>query len=115
MEQLQSAVWAFVRLKYVLLVFQNDVGGLRSLTNKWTTFLKARLVCSIPGADGVDTHFDELSKGKQVKKGDMLILYYCLHLILSRRPLLRTTLPILKQKTWHNGNVTRIKYHFYKS
>jgi len=39
---------------------QNDVGGLRSLTNKWTTFLKARLVCSIPGPDGVDTHFDEL-------------------------------------------------------
>uniref|UniRef100_A0AAQ4QEU5 Sema domain, immunoglobulin domain (Ig), short basic domain, secreted, (semaphorin) 3D n=1 Tax=Gasterosteus aculeatus aculeatus TaxID=481459 RepID=A0AAQ4QEU5_GASAC len=38
----------------------NDVGGLRSLTNKWTTFLKARLVCSIPGTDGMDTHFDEL-------------------------------------------------------
>lgn len=44
----------------VRFVFQNDVGGLRSLTNKWTTFLKARLVCSIPGPDGVDTHFDEL-------------------------------------------------------
>lgn len=42
------------------VVLQNDVGGLRSLTNKWTTFLKARLVCSIPGPDGVDTHFDEL-------------------------------------------------------
>lgn len=45
-----------------MLMFQNDVGGLRSLTNKWTTFLKARLVCSIPGPDGVDTHFDELRK-----------------------------------------------------
>lgn len=45
-----------------VVVFQNDVGGLRSLTNKWTTFLKARLVCSIPGPDGVDTHFDELRK-----------------------------------------------------
>lgn len=45
-----------------MVVFQNDVGGLRSLTNKWTTFLKARLVCSIPGPDGVDTHFDELRK-----------------------------------------------------
>lgn len=45
-----------------MCVFQNDVGGLRSLTNKWTTFLKARLVCSIPGTDGVDTHFDELRK-----------------------------------------------------
>lgn len=45
-----------------VVAFQNDVGGLRSLTNKWTTFLKARLVCSIPGPDGVDTHFDELRK-----------------------------------------------------
>ncbi|XP_066580091.1 semaphorin-3D isoform X2 [Amia ocellicauda] len=44
----------------VARVCKNDVGGLRSLTNKWTTFLKARLVCSIPGSDGVDTHFDEL-------------------------------------------------------
>nr|XP_006633681.2 PREDICTED: semaphorin-3D [Lepisosteus oculatus]XP_015208215.1 PREDICTED: semaphorin-3D [Lepisosteus oculatus] len=44
----------------VARVCKNDVGGLRSLTNKWTTFLKARLVCSIPGLDGVDTHFDEL-------------------------------------------------------
>ncbi|CAB1323154.1 unnamed protein product, partial [Coregonus sp. 'balchen'] len=47
-------------LSRVARVCQNDVGGLRSLTNKWTTFLKARLVCSIPGPDGVDTHFDEL-------------------------------------------------------
>lgn len=45
-----------------VLLLQNDVGGLRSLTNKWTTFLKTRLVCSIPGTDGVDTHFDELRK-----------------------------------------------------
>uniref|UniRef100_A0A3P9I3Y0 Sema domain, immunoglobulin domain (Ig), short basic domain, secreted, (semaphorin) 3D n=1 Tax=Oryzias latipes TaxID=8090 RepID=A0A3P9I3Y0_ORYLA len=44
----------------VARVCKNDMGGLRSLTNKWTTFLKARLVCSIPGPDGVDTHFDEL-------------------------------------------------------
>ncbi|KAL7871057.1 hypothetical protein SRHO_G00085540 [Serrasalmus rhombeus] len=47
-------------LSRVARVCKNDVGGLRSLTNKWTTFLKARLVCSIPGTDGVDTHFDEL-------------------------------------------------------
>ncbi|XP_051952755.1 semaphorin-3D-like isoform X3 [Xyrauchen texanus] len=47
-------------LSRVARICQNDVGGLRSLTNKWTTFLKARLVCSIPGPDGVDTHFDEL-------------------------------------------------------
>ncbi|KAK2515302.1 hypothetical protein Q9966_015442 [Columba livia] len=38
----------------------NDMGGQRSLINKWTTFLKARLVCSIPGPEGADTHFDEL-------------------------------------------------------
>lgn len=28
--------------------------------NKWTTFLKARLICSVPGSNGIDTHFDEL-------------------------------------------------------
>ncbi|KAM9377037.1 semaphorin-3D isoform 1-T2 [Pholidichthys leucotaenia] len=47
-------------LSRVARVCKNDMGGLRSLTNKWTTFLKARLVCSISGPDGVDTHFDEL-------------------------------------------------------
>ncbi|NWU98926.1 SEM3B protein, partial [Upupa epops] len=41
-------------------ICRNDVGGQRSLVNKWTTFLKARLVCSVPGPDGTDTHFDEL-------------------------------------------------------
>ncbi|KAM6937684.1 semaphorin-3ab [Xenentodon cancila] len=39
---------------------KNDLGGHRSLINKWTTFLKARLVCSVPGSNGIDTHFDEL-------------------------------------------------------
>uniref|UniRef100_A0A8C8A9C7 Sema domain, immunoglobulin domain (Ig), short basic domain, secreted, (semaphorin) 3B n=1 Tax=Oryzias sinensis TaxID=183150 RepID=A0A8C8A9C7_9TELE len=39
---------------------QNDLGGQRSLVNKWTTFLKTRLICSVPGADGSDTYFDEL-------------------------------------------------------
>ncbi|XP_056131498.1 sema domain, immunoglobulin domain (Ig), short basic domain, secreted, (semaphorin) 3Gb isoform X2 [Lampris incognitus] len=38
----------------------NDDGGQKSLINKWTTFLKARLVCSVIGNDGVETHFDEL-------------------------------------------------------
>ncbi|XP_040214702.1 semaphorin-3B [Rana temporaria] len=42
-------------------ICRNDVGGQRSLVNKWTTFLKARLVCSMPGTDGGgDTYFDEL-------------------------------------------------------
>uniref|UniRef100_A0A673BGM9 Semaphorin-3A-like n=1 Tax=Sphaeramia orbicularis TaxID=375764 RepID=A0A673BGM9_9TELE len=39
---------------------KNDNGGHRSLVNKWTTFLKARLMCSVPGVNGIDTHFDEL-------------------------------------------------------
>lgn len=49
---------------FIIFLFspQNDVGGQRSLINKWTTFLKARLICSIPGNDGADTHFDELRK-----------------------------------------------------
>lgn len=44
----------------VARVCKNDMGGKRSLINRWTTFLKARLVCSIPGPSGVDTQFDEL-------------------------------------------------------
>ncbi|XP_029946935.1 semaphorin-3D isoform X2 [Salarias fasciatus] len=44
----------------VARVCKNDVGGKRSLINRWTTFLKARLVCSVPGPSGVDTHFDQL-------------------------------------------------------
>lgn len=44
------------------VAFQNDFGGHRSLVNKWTTFLKARLICSVPGPNGIDTHFDELRK-----------------------------------------------------
>lgn len=39
---------------------QNDDGGHCCLVNKWSTFLKARLVCSVPGPDGIETHFDEL-------------------------------------------------------
>uniref|UniRef100_A0A8C5TBM6 Semaphorin 3F n=3 Tax=Neognathae TaxID=8825 RepID=A0A8C5TBM6_9PASS len=38
----------------------NDDGGHCCLVNKWSTFLKARLVCSVPGPDGIETHFDEL-------------------------------------------------------
>ncbi|XP_073508410.1 semaphorin-3C [Phyllobates terribilis] len=41
-------------------VCPNDIGGQRSLVNKWTTFLKARLVCSVMDDDGTETHFDEL-------------------------------------------------------
>lgn len=41
---------------------QNDEGGQKSLVNKWTTFLKARLVCSVMGEDGIETFFDELRR-----------------------------------------------------
>lgn len=30
------------------------------MINRWSTFLKARLVCSVSGPGGMDTHFDEL-------------------------------------------------------
>ncbi|XP_063064556.1 sema domain, immunoglobulin domain (Ig), short basic domain, secreted, (semaphorin) 3bl isoform X2 [Engraulis encrasicolus] len=38
----------------------NDAGGQRVLVNKWSSFIKARLVCSVPGPHGIDTHFDQL-------------------------------------------------------
>ncbi|XP_029597684.1 semaphorin-3C-like [Salmo trutta] len=44
----------------VARVCPNDIGGQRSLVNKWTTFLKARMVCSVLEEDGTETHFDEL-------------------------------------------------------
>ncbi|XP_060759798.1 semaphorin-3C [Neoarius graeffei] len=44
----------------VARVCPNDIGGQRSLVNKWTTFLKARMVCSVVEEDGTETHFDEL-------------------------------------------------------
>uniref|UniRef100_A0A671PWZ3 Semaphorin-3F-like n=1 Tax=Sinocyclocheilus anshuiensis TaxID=1608454 RepID=A0A671PWZ3_9TELE len=40
----------------------NDDGGHCCLVNKWSTFLKARLICSVTGSDGMETHFDELRK-----------------------------------------------------
>uniref|UniRef100_G3Q900 Semaphorin-3C n=1 Tax=Gasterosteus aculeatus aculeatus TaxID=481459 RepID=G3Q900_GASAC len=44
----------------VIFCLQSDIGGQRSLVNKWTTFLKARMVCSVLEEDGTETHFDEL-------------------------------------------------------
>lgn len=32
--------------------------------NKWTTFLKARMVCSVLEEDGTETHFDELGESR---------------------------------------------------
>lgn len=50
------------------LSVQNDIGGQRSLVNKWSTFQKARLVCSVPGPDGLQTHFDQLRESSQIQR-----------------------------------------------
>ncbi|KAJ8245327.1 hypothetical protein GJAV_G00269600 [Gymnothorax javanicus] len=44
----------------VARVCPNDLGGQRSLVNKWSTFLKARMLCVVQEPDGTETHFDEL-------------------------------------------------------
>ncbi|XP_038126602.1 semaphorin-3E isoform X1 [Cyprinodon tularosa] len=41
-------------------VCANDQGGQRMLVNRWSSFLKTRLICSVPGPNGIDTHFDNL-------------------------------------------------------
>ncbi|NXS05153.1 SEM3A protein, partial [Oxylabes madagascariensis] len=51
--------WRHIHAR-VARVCKNDVGGKRGLINRWSTFLKARLVCSIPGPQGTETHFDQL-------------------------------------------------------
>uniref|UniRef100_A0A6Q2Z245 Semaphorin-3C n=1 Tax=Esox lucius TaxID=8010 RepID=A0A6Q2Z245_ESOLU len=57
----------------VARVCPNDTGGQRSLVNKWTTFLKARMVCSVLEEDGTETHFDEL--GEEDAKTHLNILF----------------------------------------
>ncbi len=32
------------------------------LVNRWSSFLKTRLICSVAGPNGIDTHFDELGR-----------------------------------------------------
>uniref|UniRef100_A0A8C7Y1V6 Sema domain, immunoglobulin domain (Ig), short basic domain, secreted, (semaphorin) 3E n=1 Tax=Oryzias sinensis TaxID=183150 RepID=A0A8C7Y1V6_9TELE len=41
-------------------VCANDQGGQRMLVNRWSSFQKTRLICSVAGPNGIDTHFDEL-------------------------------------------------------
>uniref|UniRef100_A0A8C9SNQ3 Sema domain, immunoglobulin domain (Ig), short basic domain, secreted, (semaphorin) 3bl n=1 Tax=Scleropages formosus TaxID=113540 RepID=A0A8C9SNQ3_SCLFO len=58
----------------------NDAGGQRVLVNKWSTFIKARLVCSVPGPHGIDTHFDQLEdvfllKTKDEKNPDVYAIF----------------------------------------
>ena len=59
----------------VLAAEQNDVGGKRSLINRRSTFLKARLVCSVPGPGGLDTQFNEL--------GNYSVLLHISHITLG--------------------------------
>ncbi|XP_018611442.2 semaphorin-3E-like [Scleropages formosus] len=51
-------------------VCANDMGGRRLLVNRWSSFLKARLMCSVPGPNGIDTHFDELVDVYVLKRKD---------------------------------------------
>lgn len=39
------------------------------LVNRWSSFLKARLLCSVPGPGGAETHFDQLGKGCPGRSG----------------------------------------------
>jgi len=51
----------------VARVCKNDLGGTRSLNNKWTSFLKARLNCSVPGQ--YPFYFDEIQDISHVIQG----------------------------------------------
>ncbi|KAL4617939.1 semaphorin-3E-like [Arapaima gigas] len=51
-------------------VCANDVGGRRMLVNKWSSFVKTRLMCSVPAPNGIDTHFDELVDVYVLRKKD---------------------------------------------
>ncbi|XP_075928097.1 semaphorin-3G isoform X2 [Petromyzon marinus] len=54
----------------VAQVCKDDEGGRRSLVGRWSTFLKARLVCSVPGVSGVHTHFHVLQDVFVLKRPD---------------------------------------------
>uniref|UniRef100_A0AAY4BW45 Sema domain-containing protein n=1 Tax=Denticeps clupeoides TaxID=299321 RepID=A0AAY4BW45_9TELE len=54
----------------VARVCANDLGGQRMQVNKWSSFLKTRLICSVAGPNGIDTHFDELEDVFVLKKKD---------------------------------------------
>lgn len=43
-----ASCWKKAPSKPTIIVLQGDVGGERVLQKKWTTFLKAQLLCSLP-------------------------------------------------------------------
>ena len=47
------------------------------LVNRWSSFLKTRLICSVAGPNGIDTHFDELGKATR-----RLFACYLIYLLL---------------------------------
>lgn len=51
-------------------VCKNDVGGPRNFQNKWTSFLKTRLNCSVPGE--FPFYFNEIQSTSHVFHGDTL-------------------------------------------
>ncbi|XP_072419205.1 semaphorin-3E-like [Chiloscyllium punctatum] len=58
----------------------NDIGGRRVLVNKWSTFIKARLICSVLGPNGIATHFDEMEdvfliQTRDHKNPDIYVLF----------------------------------------
>ncbi|XP_076119370.1 semaphorin-3E [Alosa pseudoharengus] len=54
----------------VARVCANDEGGQRMQVKRWSSFLKTRLICSVSGPNGIDTHFDELEDVFVMKKKD---------------------------------------------
>ncbi|XP_068595893.1 semaphorin-3E [Brachionichthys hirsutus] len=61
-------------------VCANDQGGQRMLVNRWSSFLKTRLICSVAGPNGIDTHFDDLEdvfvlKNKDAKNPEIFGLF----------------------------------------
>uniref|UniRef100_A0A673GRH5 Semaphorin-3E-like n=1 Tax=Sinocyclocheilus rhinocerous TaxID=307959 RepID=A0A673GRH5_9TELE len=54
----------------VARVCANDQGGQRMQVNRWSSFLKTRLICSVAGPNGIDTHFDELEDVFVLRKKD---------------------------------------------
>lgn len=69
-------------------ISQNDQGGQRMLVNRWTSFLKTRLICSVAGPNGIDTHFDELGKKttKPYKPCYLMIVFLLLLLLFILHP-----------------------------
>lgn len=61
------------------------------LVNRWSSFLKTRLICSVAGPNGIDTHFDEL--GKVILHFYYFILIFvCLVIYIYHNLILHSTL-----------------------